>query len=262
VKKFLCLSAAVMLTAALSVSGQSAILLVDDFPVDGTPPPGWTVVSGTGGQAVVDGQLAITASGTGAGTGDYWKPLSSSVSSGTVFAGYDLTVTSAPTDAGDNYFSHFAVNNVGGAGFFSRVSLNLSGTDTVLGLAESTTSGSVPNVLGTTPLELNQTYRVVQSYDFTLGEAKVWLNPISEASPFLVDSSFATTPLTIGSFNFRINNVSDGNKLIDNFVVASTFDEVVTAVPEPTSMALIGVVGIGGLITRFRRKSASSSVAV
>lgn len=51
---------------------------------------------------------------------------------------------------------------------------------------------------------------------------------------------------------------SGGTGRVDNFVVNGT----AIAVPEPTSMALIGVVGVTGLAVRYRRKNASSSVAV
>ncbi len=233
-----------LLAALYAGQGFGALFLSDNFPVDGAPPAGWTLVSGTGGQSVIGGQLQLNTAGTGAGTGDYSKPLSSAVSTGTLYAGYDLVIQSAPTDALDNYFSHFAINNAGGGGFFSRVSLNLVGTDTVLGLAESTTTGSIANVFGSTPLAIGTTYRLVQSYDFASGEARVWLNPTDASSPSLVDSSFTPNATGLASFNFRINNISDGNKLIDNFVVADTFNEVVSAVPEPNAMFLTVLVGL------------------
>ncbi len=242
-------------------SSNADLLLLDDFPTDGTPPPSWVALTGTGGQGVVGGQLVQATSGTvntvAQGTQDYYRPLSSVVTTGVVYAGYDLNIVSAPTDAADNYFAHFSVNNLGGGGFFGRVSLNLVAGNTVLGLAESTTTGSVANVFGTTPIALSTTVRIVQSYDLGTGEARVWLNPIDETSPFLADATFTPNATGIGSFNFRINNNSDGNKLIDNLSVATTFAEALTftAIPEPTS-ALLLIGAVFGLSFNRRRKQA------
>jgi len=55
---------------------------------------------------------------------------------------------------------------------------------------------------------------------------------------------------------------------VSSFVTAPTLlsqiDSTIalTAVPEPTSIALIGMVGVAGLAARYRRKNVSSSVAV
>jgi len=49
---------------------------------------------------------------------------------------------------------------------------------------------------------------------------------------------------------------SGGTGRVDNFVINAT------AVPEPTSIALIGMIGVAGLAVRYRRKNVSPSVAV
>ena len=44
----------------------------------------------------------------------------------------------------------------------------------------------------------------------------------------------------------------------DVFASAPTFNYTFTAVPEPTSMALVGLVGVGGLVARYRRRGVAS----
>jgi hypothetical protein len=49
---------------------------------------------------------------------------------------------------------------------------------------------------------------------------------------------------------------SGGTGRVDNFIINAT------AVPEPTSMTLVGLIGITGLVARYRRRNASLSAIV
>ena len=103
------------------------------------------------------------------------------------------------------------------------------------------------------------------------GPVAVGWNPTtanaSLSTSFNADLSAFTTLDNSAQVFFRLAQVgttsinaatvaATGTGRVDNFVINAT------AVPEPTSMALIGMVGVAGLAVRYRRKNASSSDAV
>jgi hypothetical protein len=232
--------------------GLSAILYSESFAYpDGTPPSPWVLTSGTGGQTISSGALAMAASGTGAGTGDYSRPFTA-VTSGTVFGGFDVVLTSAPTDTGDNYFAHFVGQTA--TTFASRVFFNLNAGVTNFAFSESTQPAT--QTLTSTPVNLNQTYRVVVGYDLGTGTSSFWLNPTVDGESALLVDATGNNATSLTGFSFRLQNTSDGNKTIDNLIVATTFAEAanITAVPEPTSIALVSLVGGSGLFAAYRKR--------
>jgi hypothetical protein len=233
-------------------ASRGDLLLSETFSTAGSPAPGWSIASaGNGsGMATTGGVLEINT----AGTRDIFRTFASQTS-GTIYAGYDLVITSAPTDSGDNYFAHFSSNGV--ANFTSRAFLNLNTGVRQLGISEA--SGTAVSTLST-PMPLNTRFRVVQAYNITSGIARLWLNPTDESSSSISDAT-GTNVTTIGAFHFRVNNASDGNKTIDNLLVANTFNEAlsISAVPEPTSIALIGLAGCAGLIASYRSRRKGTS---
>ena len=247
------------LVIAFSVGSRNIhadILFSEAFTyADGLPPPPWLLISGSGGQSIINNQLAITANQTPGVTGDYSRAFAGPVSSGTLFAGYDITITASPTDSGDNYFAHFSgVAGATGSTFTTRAFLNLNAGVTQIALSEGATPAVVTEA---TALPLNTVLRVVQGYDFSTGTSTLWLNPTSSSSPSISDAS-AVNPASISAFNFRINNNSDGNKIIDNLKLATTFNEALTftAVPEPNSIGLVSLIVCTGLVTASRRRNA------
>ena len=89
----------------------------------------------------------------------------------------------------------------------------------------------------------------------------------------------ATRSVLLGKFTVKSGSVFGNNGLLTittpNFVDSTTGDFALdlpagaiavssgsgfafTAVPEPTSMALVGVVGVGGLVARYRRRGLAS----
>ncbi len=254
-KRFMVIAFATMFSAG---NIRADILFSESFTyADGLPPPPWQLISGVGGQSIINNQLAITANQTPGVTGDYSRAFAGSISSGTLFAGYDLTITASPTDSGDNYFAHFSgVAGPTGSTFTTRVFLNLNAGVTQIALSEGATPAVVTEA---TPLTLNTVLRVVQGYDFSTGTSTLWLNPTSVSSPAISDAS-AVNPASVSAFNFRINNNTDGNKIVDNLMLATTFNEALTftAVPEPNSIALVSTIGFTGLLAVSRRRKAKA----
>ena len=78
------------------------------------------------------------------------------------------------------------------------------------------------------------------------------LNNIATATTFRAYGFNATATTGTGGFD-TVTGTTTANVI---------FNGDVTAVPEPTSMALIGMFGVAGLAARYRRKNASSTVAV
>jgi hypothetical protein len=107
-------------------------------------------------------------------------------------------------------------------------------------------------------LSLNTTYLVVLEYDFATTTANLWLNPTPGASqPAATESIVGTGSVTsIANVGFKSQSTA-GTFLIDNILIGTTWADVtpVSAVPEPSTLALVGLGGIGflGLAVRLRR---------
>ncbi len=238
-------------------AARGDVLFFDNFDYpDGPPPSPWTVNTGIGGQQIVGGALVIRPGAAGAdqnsptGTVDYSRAFGVTLNSGTVFAGFDLNLTTAPTDALGNYFAHFL--GTGGSANSTRVSLNTTAGVTTLGISEVAANAVASSA---TPILTGTTYRVVLGYDFATGTSTAWLNPVDISSASIIDASGANA-LTLTGFQFRIDNTTDGAKIVDNLVVATTFNEALVAVPEPSSVAMLCAVSVWGGIAGRRRLKA------
>src|SRR5690606_31386238 len=99
---------------------------------------------------------------------------------------------------------------------------------------------ATPTVNWATELDQDTTYTIVVSYDLATHEAKLWVNPASEASTSISDTAGA--PADLAAFMFRVSGTSDGDKTIDNLKVATSFDEAV-GIPEPASLGLLALGG-------------------
>lgn len=270
-KKLLCLVALVVGMSDIQ-SVHAAIVLSDSFETNGalvgqSPQIGgaWAGISGVGTNPinVVNGRVVLNASGE-----DIASALSSPVTpvnGASIFTSQIVNITAA--SATGDYFSHLGVT---ATALFNRLHARSSVGGFQLGIV-STSGGAVVSY-GTTDLSFGTDYQVVTAWDFTTGALNdtfsVFVNPIDPIrgnnTPYLNNIAWGSTtaePTTIGFGNLR----QGGNfptLTLDNFVVATAFSDVVTAVPEPTSIALVGIVGTAGLAVRYRRKNASQSVAV
>lgn len=230
-----------------SLSARADILLTETFTyVDGSLVGAvgspWTTNSGTAGQQnVVNGELFIDDNETE----DTAAFLSTPVSAGEIFAGFDFRIDSAdiPSNATGNYIAHFIGSNNAFTGRFQL--LAPLGTDPAgsfrIGLSNN--SGA-SNVSFPDPFTADATYRAVVSYDYGTNNATLLIggNSITATDSF-------TAPPTIDRWGWR-QSTTHGDAFVDNLTVATTLAE---AIPEPSTM-LCGLFGAGILAFQRRRR--------
>ncbi|MCA9195391.1 MAG: PEP-CTERM sorting domain-containing protein [Planctomycetales bacterium] len=204
----------------------------------------WNAHSGTTGQMqVLGGQLVVSTSNTE----DVNRSIGTTVTSGSVYAGFDFSVAaSAPAAGGDyEYFAHFGN---GSTDFTSRMDIvaGSGAADFSVGIAGN--SGTA-DATWATDLQYNTVYRAIIGYNRDTGITSLWINPASEVSTSI--QSLADTNDVTG-FYFRESTSSIGESIsVDNLRVASTFGEALNAVPEPSTMSLLAcTLGFAGLVRR------------
>lgn len=208
----------------------------------------WINHSGTvDSQIVTSGVLSMNDNGTR----DYNRSFTS-VTTGSLYAGFDLTVSDVdgPTSssATDAYFIHFGQSSA--TNLVSRVLLNdgTSANTFKIGITRGTGTGVNTTFWGT-ELTQGQQYRIVMGYDIDNNIATLWVNPTSIGDTNIANSSGTTDPSGLSIIATRVDGTPDGDKLLDNLIVSTTFGEVV---PEPSSLALGGLL----LFTLPRRRRA------
>ncbi|HEY0007472.1 MAG TPA: hypothetical protein VGB55_02005 [Tepidisphaeraceae bacterium] len=183
---------------------------------------------------------------------DYNRSLSSLVSSGTVYAGFDLTVSmgdnASGSDLNAHYFAHF------GQTIFntdvSRLFLNLGSSAGKYKVGISSGTGVVGSPFWASELSTGTTYRVVQSFDLTTKKATLWVNPTATSAQGVTAATSDVAVESLGYFLLRVGGTGDGDKTLDNLIVATDFNTAAGIVPEPAGFALLG---LGALALRRRR---------
>ncbi len=265
VKKSLIVS--IVLLSAMQSNVRSEIIFSDDFstagPLIGSSPDigGIWTQTGTG---VVTNPLTVNASNQlvvgNTGT-DAFAALSRSVpktDGDSLVANFSLNVATV-LGAGD-YFFHFMDPAVNTTTTFTNRIFARPGTGAglfqvgVLGLSTGTATFGAD-------LNIGQTYSIRSQWNFVPGALNDTFSIGVDSTPYLTNVIWGGTgaePTNISAVNFRQGAVATGPTVtIDNLTVDS-----ISAVPEPTSVALMSMVGVAGLAARYRRKTGSSSVAV
>jgi hypothetical protein len=190
-----------------------------------------------------------------AGGQDVRRPLSSTVSSGSIFLDAHVTVSSA-TATGD-YALHLS-DAVGTANFNERVFFKASGAGFVMALG--TGSGTTPTY-GTTELPFGTLIHVLARYDFVTGgttndTGALFINPTtmdgSGDTPYVAATTQGTDAVSLANVALRQGGATSAPALtVDDLAVFAT-----TPVPEPSSLALLGVAGGAMVIRRWRKGAA------
>jgi hypothetical protein len=198
--------------------------------------------------SATNGSVALTT------TGQDVNRVFAATTSGSIFLTADINLSAA--QATGDYFLH--LGDGGTSNFYSRLYARSSAAG--FQMAMGTSSGTPVNY-GTTVLDLNRTYRILARYDFVAGAlndtGSLFINP---NDPFgLGDTAYvaATTigadAASISSVNLRQGTATNAPTLvIDNISISS-----ITAIPEPSSIALVGLMGVacGFAVIRRRRLS-------
>jgi hypothetical protein len=139
--------------------------------------------------------------------------------------GQDLNNPDKVLDSFGLYFAHF-YSGLPTTGFRARTGVVQPAGAGDFGLAINA-SGSRLNegTAWANDLFFGTTYRSVISYDAASGESKLWLDPVDENSTFITNSAGAATGTLIEGFALRQSNDYFGSQIIDNLVVATSFEE-------------------------------------
>lgn len=229
---------------------HAGILLDEDFGyADGSlttvGSATWSTHSGTSGQIqVTAGSIQVSDSSSE----DVNASIGSAITTGSVFASFDFSVTSSGGGGTDfEYFAHFGT---GSSTFNSRMDLQAPGAggDFTVGIGHSSTADAA----WATDLSFSTTYKAVIGFNRDTGIASLWINPVDIASTSI--TSTGTSSVNVDAFYFRQSSSSMNETItIDNLVVGTTFADVVP-VPEPGTIAFIfGAIAFGFVAWRRRK---------
>lgn len=234
-KKILTLMfAAILSIAATSVSSADTIVLNEDFTyADGAlvPNGSWVNHSGTAGTlGVAAGAASVTQDSGSEDAHAVFAP----VSTGVLTAMFDISVTADAAMSGTDfeYFAHFMTDS--STNFGARIDVQTpNGTgDYTLGIG----AGSSSDDTLSTDFNFGDTVSVLLAYDFDTLIATVTAGGSTATAGVDTDISFDSFALR------QSNSSSDETITVDNLVI--------TSVPEPSSIALLGLVGLAGVVRR------------
>lgn len=257
--------AAVLLASA---GANAAVLVSADFnaptyadgalvPADATSTSttagqdGWLNSSGGGTNNIQVTGTATNGVASFVNTGQDVRKIaaaSQGISSGSAYL--TATFTLSAVQATGDYFIH--MGDGGTSNFFARIYAKSATGGFVL--ADATSSGTP--VYGTTVLSLNTTYTLLARYDFVAGAGNdtgaLYINPTtadgSGDTPYVTQTQVGTDAAFISSFSIRQGTAANApSGTVDNIHIDGAN---ITTVPEPTSLALAGLIGLGALRRR------------
>ena len=217
--------------------------------------PGLADVTPVGNAARITGQSASVSSYT-------FSPFSALVSSGEVYVSFLLDFNG--TVVGGNYtfmgLLPHAASGAGNGGAFNNTYdpcdlISRSSTGNVqLGIR---TLGAATTYASPT-LSLGSVNLIVMKYDFAAKIASLFINPgldgLEPAASVSSTSPAATSAAaSVGQFYVRIGGLNQGNYLVDNVRVGTTWSDVIV-VPEPSVFALMGLGVLGLGCSRWMRR--------
>jgi hypothetical protein len=160
------------------------------------------------------------------------KSFAAQSTSTPTYACFEVAIPDPGGSPKPNYFAH--LKDATATNFFARVYvLPLGATGFTFGISISSTSATVLPVPWGSALSYNTRYFVVIKYDPAANTAKLWVNPVTEASTS-VSHINTTTAAAISSFALRQSNslptgMSGGAvgwvASVDNVGVGTTFSD-------------------------------------
>jgi hypothetical protein len=178
---------------------------------------------------------------------------------------FGLSINVSAAQATGDYFMHFTPSAGNSTLFYDRLFIQSTTGGYLLGL-EGTSGGGATVSYGTGVLSLNSSYNLVLAYNYSAttpsnSVVAVYVNPtdstVGNNTAYLSaawGSSNADTN-TIAAVNFRQGSSSAAPTLtVDNLVVSESFGDIVSPVPEPSTLALAAFGGVAALFG-FRRRN-------
>ena len=186
-----------------------------------------------------------------------------SVSAGTVYYSFVLQCTALPT--GNNELTDLLPSGATGlqgstAPLAVYVGQQTAGSTYKIGIRHGLSgatyvSGTWANAGSVNFIVVGYTFNTASSSDDTLS---LWVNPTPGGTMPAADVSFNNSVLAdaanLQNIGFKSQSTSaEGNWLIDDVRVADTWGAVTTTIPEPSTLALLGI-GLGLMAAVIRRR--------
>ncbi len=231
----------------------------------------WLYHSGSGGALtlnVVNGRAFIHQNDGEGGHDDYnrsingsFDPLTDNTSA--LFASFVVNFSALPFSSGTalsgSYFAHFKSSSANE--FYTRIGANQeSSTGSTFRLAIANEAwDAAKSIEFPQDLTLDTDYLVVVKLDLATDQSTLWVNPTSESSASVTATDTFTYAGVINGFALRQGTTGSsgnvgapGDLYLDNLMVGTSFESV-TAVPEPSTAALMGIGALA--LLRHRRKN-------
>ena len=154
----------------------------------------------------------------------------------------------------EDYFIHFKDDSV--FGFNARLALDSpsdSEKDFSLSILASSAGDGQADWDG--DFEFGDELIAVVEWNNGTGDATLWVNPVDMSSTSITDTELPDAMRDVESLALRQDSGSSSIVAIDVVSVGDDFDDVLAAVPEPSSLALLGLVSLVGAFC-FRRRQA------
>lgn len=251
-KKIICMGICSLLAGLICCTSQitADVIVFDNFDYpDGSlvGNGGWANHSGNDGDLqVLNNQVVIQH-----GTPSEDANLAFTSITGDIFYGLDFSVSasSAITGTDHEYFAHF---KDGGFNFSARLDVvaATAGGDYTVGIASD---DGVADAIWATDLTFDTTYRAVVRYDQVNNIAELWVDATVSSDTSILGDDKDDPGDTVSQIALRQSD-SDLNETVtvDGLVVGSRFEDVVNAVPEPSSGIVLMAFATGMFVRRRR----------
>ena len=162
---------------------------------------------------------------------------------------FDPTVV----DGANDYFTAMNPSTTGPGGSGDAIDAYYygSGKIEIRAAAQSASAGTGA------ALTLGTTYLIVEEIDLTGHTASLWINPDSStfgvAAPTATATLSGITASSVDNVGFK-DQATTGAFLVDNLLIGTTWADVTPAVPEPSTVMLVGA-GLALMLGVIRRRS-------